>query len=121
MKQRVGVAQALLGNPSLLILDEPTNGLDPSQTEQMRALIKSIGKSATVILSTHIMQEVEAMCGRALIVRQGQLAADKKLNDLQTQQRISLQTSANLVLIPILFKCRRCCEQRERLLHRRIR
>lgn len=95
MKQRVGVAQALLGNPSLLILDEPTNGLDPSQTEQMRALIKSISQSATVILSTHIMQEVEAMCGRALIIRQGELAADKNLHDMQTQQRISLQSSAS--------------------------
>jgi len=95
MKQRVGVAQALLGNPSLLILDEPTNGLDPSQTEQMRALIKSLSESATVILSTHIMQEVEAMCGRAFIIRQGQLAADKKLHDLQMQQSISLQSSAN--------------------------
>jgi len=95
MKQRVGVAQALLGNPSLLILDEPTNGLDPSQTEQMRALITSISQSATVILSTHIMQEVEAMCGRALIVRQGELAADKTLHDMQTQQRISLQSSAS--------------------------
>lgn len=95
MKQRVGVAQALLGKPSLLILDEPTNGLDPSQTEQMRELIKSISQSATVILSTHIMQEVEAMCGRALIVRQGELVADKTLHDMQTQNRISLQSSAS--------------------------
>lgn len=95
MKQRVGVAQALLGNPSLLILDEPTNGLDPSQTEQMRALIKSISESATVILSTHIMQEVEAMCGRALIIRQGELAADTTLNEMQTQQRISLHSSSS--------------------------
>lgn len=96
MKQRVGVAQALLGAPSLLILDEPTNGLDPAQTEQMRQLIKSISESATVILSTHIMQEVEAMCSRALIIRQGQLAVDTKLEELQSNQRIALQTTGNL-------------------------
>lgn len=96
MKQRVGVAQALLGSPSLLILDEPTNGLDPAQTEQMRQLIKSISDSATVILSTHIMQEVEAMCSRALIIRQGQLAADTRLEELQSTQRIALQTTGSL-------------------------
>lgn len=94
MKQRVGVAQALLGSPSLLILDEPTNGLDPAQTEQMRQLIKSISESATVVLSTHIMQEVEAMCTRALIVQQGQLAIDTSLNDLNTTHSIALQTTA---------------------------
>lgn len=94
MKQRVGVAQALLGSPSLLILDEPTNGLDPAQTEQMRQLIKSISESATIVLSTHIMQEVEAMCTRALIIQQGQLAIDTSLNDLNTTQSIALQTTA---------------------------
>lgn len=96
MKQRVGVAQALLGNPSLLILDEPTNGLDPSQTEQMRQLIKSIAQSATVLLSTHIMQEVEAMCDRALIIRQGKLAVDTSLKALEQTNRIALQTTASL-------------------------
>lgn len=95
MKQRVGVAQAILGNPSLLILDEPTNGLDPAQTEAMRELIKSIAQSATVILSTHIMQEVDAVCDRALIVRKGKLAIDTKLNDLQNTHRIVLETTAN--------------------------
>ncbi len=94
MKQRVGVAQALLGKPSLLILDEPTNGLDPSQTEQMRQLIRSISQSATVLLSTHIMQEVEAMCDRALIIRQGQLAVDTSLNALQQSHCIALKTTA---------------------------
>jgi len=94
MKQRVGVAQALLGSPSLLILDEPTNGLDPAQTEQMRELIKSISESATVILSTHIMQEVEAICSRALIIKQGQLVVDTQLNDLHSTNRIALQTTA---------------------------
>lgn len=95
MKQRVGVAQAIIGNPSLLILDEPTNGLDPTQTEQMRQLIRKISESATVILSTHIMQEVEALCDRALIVRQGQLAVDARLNDLTQGNRIALLTTAS--------------------------
>lgn len=94
MKQRVGVAQALLGSPTLLILDEPTNGLDPAQTEQMRSLIKTISQSATVILSTHIMQEVEATCSRALIIRQGKLAADTQLNDMNSSNTISLQTTS---------------------------
>lgn len=96
MKQRVGVAQAIIGNPSLLILDEPTNGLDPTQTEQMRQLIRTIGESATVILSTHIMQEVEALCDRALIIRQGQLAVDAKLQDLKHSNRIALDTTESL-------------------------
>lgn len=95
MKQRVGVAQALLGSPKLLILDEPTNGLDPAQTEQMRQLIQSISETATVILSTHIMQEVEAMCSRALIIQQGKLAVDTQLNDLHSANRIALQTPAD--------------------------
>jgi len=90
LKQRVGVAQAIIGSPSLLILDEPTNGLDPSQTEQMRALIRQISESATVILSTHIMQEVEAVCDRALIIRHGELAVDAKLDELTQGQRIQL-------------------------------
>jgi ABC-2 type transport system ATP-binding protein len=94
MKQRVGVAQAIIGNPSLLILDEPTNGLDPTQTEQMRQLIRNISESATVILSTHIMQEVEALCDRALIIRQGQLAVDARLKDLTQGNRIALLTTA---------------------------
>ncbi|MDO6462485.1 ABC transporter ATP-binding protein [Granulosicoccaceae sp. 1_MG-2023] len=94
LKQRVGVAQAILGHPSLLILDEPTNGLDPAQTESMRALIRHISESATVILSTHIMQEVEAMCDRALIIRRGRLAVDASLQDLQKTSRIRLLSSA---------------------------
>ncbi|MBX2883682.1 MAG: ABC transporter ATP-binding protein [Granulosicoccus sp.] len=93
MKQRVGVAQAIIGSPSLLILDEPTNGLDPTQTEQMRQLIRNISESATVILSTHIMQEVEALCDRALIIRQGQLAVDARLHDLTQSNRVAVRTS----------------------------
>lgn len=94
-KQRVGVAQAILGKPGLLILDEPTNGLDPTQTEQMRKLIRELSSSATVILSTHIMQEVEAICDRALIVRHGQLAVDASLNELRRSNHLLLTTSMN--------------------------
>lgn len=93
-KQRVGVAQAILGRPRLLILDEPTNGLDPTQTRQMRALIKEIAREATVILSTHIMQEVEALCDRVLIIHRGQLAVDEKLDSLRQSNCILLETSA---------------------------
>ncbi len=92
-KQRVGVAQAILGKPQLLILDEPTNGLDPTQTEHMRALIKEIAKEATVILSTHIMQEVDAICDRVLIVNRGQLAVDEKLEALRQSNHITLSCS----------------------------
>ena len=92
-KQRVGVAQAILGKPRLLILDEPTNGLDPSQTEQMRRLIQGLARSATVILSTHIMQEVDAVCDRVLILRNGKLVVDAKLKDLRDSKELCLLTS----------------------------
>jgi ABC-2 type transport system ATP-binding protein len=92
-KQRVGVAQAILGSPKILILDEPTNGLDPRQTEQMRVLIKSIAQNATVILSTHIMQEVDALCDRVLIVNGGKLVVDSKLEALRQSDTLHLTTS----------------------------
>ena len=92
-KQRVGVAQAILGKPRLLILDEPTNGLDPTQTQLIRALIRNLAKDATVILSTHIMQEVDALCSRALIIRNGQLAVDAQLEDLRESNHLQLTTS----------------------------
>ena len=91
-KQRVGVAQAILGNPKLLILDEPTNGLDPTQTQQMRELIREIAKDATVILSTHIMQEVDALCDRVLIIRAGELAVNAKLEELRQSKTLILHT-----------------------------
>ncbi|MGD8569019.1 MAG: ABC transporter ATP-binding protein [Gammaproteobacteria bacterium] len=91
-KQRVGVAQAILGQPNLLILDEPTNGLDPTQTQQMRKLIREIARNATVILSTHIMQEVDALCDRALIMRSGELALDARLEDLRNSHQLNLIT-----------------------------
>ncbi len=92
-KQRVGVAQAILGQPRLLILDEPTNGLDPSQTEQMRQLIRKIALDATVILSTHIMQEVEALCDRVLILRRGELVVDAKMTELRQSKQLVVRTS----------------------------
>ncbi len=92
-KQRVGVAQAILGKPRLLILDEPTNGLDPTQTEQMRRLIQGLARSATVILSTHIMQEVDAVCDRVLILRNGKLVVDAKLEELRDSKELRLLTS----------------------------
>ena len=94
-KQRVGVAQAILAKPKLLILDEPTNGLDPQQTQQMRDLIIDIAKEATVILSTHIMQEVEALCSRVLIVNAGKLVVDEHLSALKQGQQITIETSLN--------------------------
>ena len=93
-QQRVGVAQAIVHKPQLLILDEPTNGLDPSQTQQMRDLIRRLAENATVILSTHIMQEVDAVCDRVMILRAGKLALDERLTDLQRSERMVLQTDA---------------------------
>ena len=81
-KQRVGLAAALLHDPEVLVLDEPTTGLDPNQLAEIRELIKHIGSSKTILLSTHIMQEVEAMCDRVIIINKGELIADKKLKDL---------------------------------------
>lgn len=89
-KQRVGVAQAILGKPELLILDEPTNGLDPTQTQHMRELIRKLAKDATVILSTHIMQEVDALCDHVLIMSSGQLVVDASLEELRSSHRLSL-------------------------------
>ncbi len=82
-RQRVGLANALLHNPDVLILDEPTTGLDPNQLVEIRALIKNIGKEKTGFLSTHIMQEVEAMCDRVIIINKGKIVADKKLQELR--------------------------------------
>ncbi len=82
-KQRVGLAAAMIHNPSVLILDEPTSGLDPNQVTEIRNLIKEIGKDKTVILSSHIMQEVEAMCSRVVIINKGKIVADDKIENLQ--------------------------------------
>lgn len=85
-RQRVGLATALLHNPDVLILDEPTTGLDPNQLVDIRRLIKALGKEKTVFLSTHIMQEVEAICDRVIIINKGEIVADKKLVDLKADQ-----------------------------------
>ena len=86
-RQRVGLANALLHNPDVLILDEPTTGLDPNQLIEIRNVIKNVGKDKTVFLSTHIMQEVEALCDRVIIINNGKIVADKKLNNLMTEDK----------------------------------
>jgi ABC-2 type transport system ATP-binding protein len=91
-RQRVGVAQAILHAPKIIILDEPTNGLDPSQIKQMRDLIKRLAQNATVMLSTHILQEVAAVCGRVIIVNRGKVALDASLSDLRGGGRLRLVT-----------------------------
>ena len=82
-RQRVGLAQALLGDPDLLILDEPTTGLDPNQLVEIRALIRSVGRDRTVILSTHIMQEVREMCDRVVILDHGEIKADRPVSEVE--------------------------------------
>ena len=82
-RQRVGLAQALIHNPEVLILDEPTTGLDPNQLIEIRSLIKEVGREKTVLLSTHIMQEVEAICDRVIIINKGQIVANKTIVELQ--------------------------------------
>ena len=88
-RQRVGLAAALLHNPDVLILDEPTTGLDPNQLIEIRKLIREIGKEKTILLSTHIMKEVEAVCDRVIIINKGEVVADKKLEELrETKEQI---------------------------------
>ncbi len=93
-RQRVGLAQALIHNPGVLILDEPTSGLDPNQLAEIRTLIKNIGKEKTVILSTHIMQEVEAICDRVIIINRGRIVADD--NTAVLRQKIKTE---NVVVV----------------------
>lgn len=85
-RQRVGLAQAIIHDPEVLILDEPTSGLDPNQLVEIRELIRQIGKSKTVMLSTHIMQEVEAICDRVIIIKTGKIVADNKPSELQYEE-----------------------------------
>jgi ABC-2 type transport system ATP-binding protein len=93
-RQRVGLAQAMIHNPEVLILDEPTSGLDPNQIIEIRNLIKSIGKEKTVMLSTHIMQEVEAICNRAIIINRGIIVADDQTSNLS-----KLSSSQNVIIV----------------------
>lgn len=91
-KQRVGLAQAIIHNPQVLILDEPTSGLDPNQLADIRTLIKNLGKDKTVILSTHIMQEVEAICDEVIIINKGKIVANATIEDLKGQHNtVSLE------------------------------
>lgn len=96
-RQRVGLAQAMIHNPEVLILDEPTSGLDPNQIVEIRNLIKNIGKEKTVIMSTHIMQEVEALCDRVIIIDKGKIVADDSVSRLKriskTQQVVVVEFS----------------------------
>ncbi|HET6243877.1 MAG: gliding motility-associated ABC transporter ATP-binding subunit GldA [Bacteroidetes bacterium] len=99
-RQRVGLAQALIHDPKVLILDEPTTGLDPNQLGEIRALIKSIGKEKTVMLSTHIMQEVEAICDRVIIINNGKIVADSpvaEINGLMGSQQFYLVEFGGIV------------------------
>jgi len=93
-RQRVGVAQALLHGPKILILDEPTNGLDPTQIRHMRDLIREAAENATVIISTHILQEVQAVCDRVIIIDAGRKVVDQRLDELQRGARLILELDA---------------------------
>lgn len=98
-RQRVGLAQALLHDPSVLILDEPTTGLDPNQIQEVRELIKSVSKGKTVLFSTHIMQEVQAVCDRAIVINKGEIVADGSIVELQKntdQQVIEVEFAAKV-------------------------
>ncbi len=92
--QRVGVAQAILHGPSLLILDEPTNGLDPTQVQHMRNLIRMLAEQATVIISTHVLQEVQAICDRVIIIRDGKKALDAAMDELRAARRLLVAVDA---------------------------
>ncbi|MCF8231804.1 MAG: gliding motility-associated ABC transporter ATP-binding subunit GldA [Bacteroidales bacterium] len=91
-KQRTGVAQALLSDPDVLILDEPTAGLDPNQLVEIRNLIKNVGKEKTILLSTHIMQEVEAVCDRVIIINNGQVVADEAPENISKERENAIIT-----------------------------
>ena len=93
-KQRVGVAQAILHGPKYVFLDEPTNGLDPSQTLAMRGLLKRLSEKSAVLVSTHVLQEVNAVCDRVLILRAGKLVVDQPLETLSASSSLLLSTSA---------------------------
>ena len=94
-RQRVGVAQAILHRPRVLILDEPTNGLDPTQIQHMRGLLRELAREATLIVSTHILQEVQAVCDRVLILQHGRKALDASLADLRAGQRLLVTLEPN--------------------------
>ena len=94
-RQRVGLAQAMIGDPELLILDEPTTGLDPNQLEDIRTLIRKMGKDRTVILSTHILQEVKQMCSRVIIIDHGEIKVDKPISEIENLEETFKQATKN--------------------------
>lgn len=94
-RQRVGLAQALIGEPDLLILDEPTTGLDPNQLVEIRSLIRSLGKDRTVILSTHIMQEVREMCDRVVVLDHGVIRADRPVKEVEDLEELFRSATLN--------------------------
>jgi len=91
-RQRIGLAQALIHNPKVLILDEPTSGLDPNQIMEIRDIISEVGKEKTILLSTHIMQEVEAICDRIIVINKGKIVADKQTSEIKTELKSTVQT-----------------------------
>ncbi|EKF74754.1 multidrug ABC transporter ATPase [Alcanivorax hongdengensis A-11-3] len=103
-RQRVGVAQAIIHDPDIVILDEPTNGLDPQQIRHMRDLIRELARHATVIVSTHILQEVEAVCQHVLILRHGELVVDSPLADLAHDQQLLVGSDASAAQMQSLLQ-----------------
>ena len=103
-RQRVGLAQAIVHEPNLLVLDEPTNGLDPVQIQSIRELITELGRDATIILSTHIMQEVEAVCDRVLVMIDGKLSADSALTEMLTSHTLHLSVEGGKNVSSVLSK-----------------
>ena len=103
-QQRVGLAAAILHNPSVLILDEPTTGLDPNQLVEIRALIKSLGQEKTVLLSTHIMQEVEAVCDKVIIIKKGKILLDEQLSNLNQKKQQTIEVAFNSLIDEGVFQ-----------------
>jgi ABC-2 type transport system ATP-binding protein len=99
-RQRVGLAQAMINNPDVLIMDEPTSGLDPNQIIEIRNLIKKLGKQKTVILSTHILSEVQATCNRVIIINKGKIVADGSPEELQSKSK-----GQNMVTVEVMNNC----------------
>jgi ABC-2 type transport system ATP-binding protein len=102
-QQRVGLAAAILHNPQVLLLDEPTTGLDPNQLVEIRELIKELGEEKTVLFSTHIMQEVEAVCDRVIIIKKGEVLIDKKLSELQNENQQIIEVTFNVSIKENVF------------------
>ncbi|KOY51047.1 gliding motility-associated ABC transporter ATP-binding subunit GldA [Polaribacter dokdonensis] len=103
-QQRVGIAAAILHNPSVLILDEPTTGLDPNQLVEIRALIKSLGQEKTILLSTHIMQEVEAVCDKVIIIKKGKILLDEQLSNLNPKKQQTIEVAFNSLIDEGVFQ-----------------